>query len=173
MKHHLPKPWKKLRLPKNTNCLCTSMMNTPNSLWMEIMEALHSTGWCMSSLCLCFWDSTELAGQMIWIVSCSLGECPLFFTGNRPNYSRWMVRYFLNLLNVDDTHPGVKEMLTQGALSVRRTKNSSPAQLLTWHWNKQSMLMLPPANWCLFIFPLRVCSDTMDADKKCLKWYHQ
>ena len=52
----------------------------------------------------------------------TLGEmCPVFFATNRPNYARWMVRYQLNLLNVDHTHPGVKEMLEGGAMSVRRT----------------------------------------------------
>ena len=46
---------------------------------------------------------------------------PIFFAANRPNYSRWMVRYYLNLLNVDNTHPGVRQMLEQGALSIKRT----------------------------------------------------
>lgn len=46
---------------------------------------------------------------------------PLFFATNRPNYSRWMVRYVLNLLNVDTTHPGIKEVLANGALSIKRT----------------------------------------------------
>ena len=55
----------------------------------------------------------------------SLGEmCPLFFTTSRPNYARWMVRYYLNLLNVDQTHPGVKQILAGGALSIRRTNKT-------------------------------------------------
>lgn len=49
---------------------------------------------------------------------------PIFFAGNRPNYSRWMVRYQLNLINAKYTHPGVTELLEDGALSVRRTKKS-------------------------------------------------
>lgn len=32
-----------------------------------------------------------------------------FFAGSRPNYARWMVRYHMNLLNVDKTHPGVRD----------------------------------------------------------------
>ena len=52
----------------------------------------------------------------------TLGQMlPIFFAGNRPNYSRWMVRYYLNLLNVDESHPGVREMLEKGAFSVKRT----------------------------------------------------
>ena len=47
---------------------------------------------------------------------------PVLFAGNRPNYSRWMVRYHLNLLNAENTHPGVMNMLKDGAFSVRRTK---------------------------------------------------
>ena len=50
--------------------------------------------------------------------------CPLFFTTSRPNYARWMVRYYLNLLNVDQTHPGVKQILVGGALSIRRTNKT-------------------------------------------------
>ena len=37
--------------------------------------------------------------------------CAVFFAANRNNYARWMVRYHLNLLNVDTTHPGVSRML--------------------------------------------------------------
>ncbi len=33
-----------------------------------------------------------------------------------------MVRYHLNLLNIDYTHPGVHENLVAGALSIKRTK---------------------------------------------------
>lgn len=55
----------------------------------------------------------------------TLGEmCPIFFAGNRPNYARWMVRYYHNLMNMDSTHPGVRNMLEQGALSVRRTNKT-------------------------------------------------
>ena len=40
------------------------------------------------------------------------------FAGNRPNHALWMVRYHFNLLNVD---PGVRRILENGALSIRRT----------------------------------------------------
>ena len=49
---------------------------------------------------------------------------PIFFAANRPNYSRWMVRYYLNLVNVDNTHPGVRDLLENGAMSIRRTDKS-------------------------------------------------
>ena len=45
----------------------------------------------------------------------------IFFACSRPNYSRWMVRYSLNLANINTTHPGMKEVLEKGALSIRRT----------------------------------------------------
>ena len=47
--------------------------------------------------------------------------CPIFFSCHRPNYARWMVRYLHNLLNMDITHPGVREALSNGALSIRRS----------------------------------------------------
>ena len=51
---------------------------------------------------------------------------PVLFAANRPNYSRWMVKYHLNLLNMEDSHPGIKRVLCNGAFSIRRTdKNFS------------------------------------------------
>ena len=50
--------------------------------------------------------------------------CPIFFAGNRPNYSRWMVKYLLNLLNIEETHPGLRAILQKGAFSIRRTQKS-------------------------------------------------
>ena len=51
---------------------------------------------------------------------------PVYFSGNRPNYARWMVRYHLNLINSENTHPGIRDLLEAGALSIRRTdKNFS------------------------------------------------
>jgi hypothetical protein len=35
-----------------------------------------------------------------------------------------MVRYYLNLCNIDDTQPGLKDTLESGALSIRRTDKS-------------------------------------------------
>ena len=47
----------------------------------------------------------------------------LFFVTSRVNYSRWMTKYQLNLLNVDETHPGLSELLENGAFTVRRSGN--------------------------------------------------
>ncbi|RUM44803.1 MAG: hypothetical protein DSY80_04015 [Desulfocapsa sp.] len=55
----------------------------------------------------------------------SLGEmCPIFFFGNRPNYSRWMVKYYHNLMNIDTSHPGLRSILENGAFSIRRSTKS-------------------------------------------------
>lgn len=55
----------------------------------------------------------------------ALGEMvPIFFATSRPNYARYMTKYHLNLLNMDKTHPGVRHILEQGALSIRRTSKS-------------------------------------------------
>ena len=55
----------------------------------------------------------------------SLGEMiPILFAANRPNYSRWMVRYYLNLINMEETHPGLKQLLSQGAMSIKRTEQA-------------------------------------------------
>lgn len=51
-----------------------------------------------------------------------LGEmCSIFFATNHPNYARYMVRYHLNPLNIEETHPGGHQMLLSGGVSVRRT----------------------------------------------------
>lgn len=45
----------------------------------------------------------------------------LFFATNHVNYSRWLTKFQLDLLNIDDTHPGLREILEKGVFSVRRT----------------------------------------------------
>ena len=58
--------------------------------------------------------------------------CAVFFATSRPNCARWMNRYHLDLLNIDETHPGARAMLEAGALTVRRTTRSfsrSPVDL--------------------------------------------
>ena len=44
----------------------------------------------------------------------------IFFVTNHHNYARWMTRYTLELLNIDKS---LKEKLTNGGFSVRRTNN--------------------------------------------------
>ena len=56
----------------------------------------------------------------------------LFFTCSRHNYARWMHRYYLNLANIDTSHPGLRNVLENGAFTVKRTGNSfsrTPADL--------------------------------------------
>jgi len=54
-----------------------------------------------------------------------LGEmCPIFFAGYRPNYARWVVRYYLNLVNMENSHPGIRHILQNDALSVKRSSRS-------------------------------------------------
>ena len=48
----------------------------------------------------------------------------LFFVTNHVNYSRWLSKFQLDLLNIDNTHPGLREILEQGAFSVRRTDHN-------------------------------------------------
>ena len=45
--------------------------------------------------------------------------CAIFFATSLPNYARWMTRYHLDLLNIDETHPTARKMLEAGALSIR------------------------------------------------------
>ena len=45
----------------------------------------------------------------------------LFFATAHVNYSRWLTKFQLDLMNIDDTHPGLKQILGKGAFTVRRT----------------------------------------------------
>lgn len=47
----------------------------------------------------------------------------LFFGTYRQNYARWVSKYQLDLMNVTDTYPDLKEMLTAGFFSIRTTEN--------------------------------------------------
>ena len=48
----------------------------------------------------------------------------LFFVMDLPNYARWMAKYQLNLLNMDETHPGLRDILEAEGFAVRRTNHS-------------------------------------------------
>ncbi len=48
---------------------------------------------------------------------------PAFFATNHVNYARYMVKYQLNLLNIDTTHPRLKQILQNGGLAIHRTNN--------------------------------------------------
>lgn len=48
--------------------------------------------------------------------------CALFFTFNHQNYSRWLTKNLDELMNMEQTHPGLIEEFKNGALSIRRTQ---------------------------------------------------
>lgn len=50
--------------------------------------------------------------------------CSLFFAYNHQNYARWLSRNVDDLLNIDTTHPGLRDEFANGALSIRRTKRN-------------------------------------------------
>ena len=53
-----------------------------------------------------------------------LGEMiGIFFAANRHNYARSMCLYYLRLLNMDTTHPSIKQQLEQGGLSGRSSNS--------------------------------------------------
>ena len=84
-------------------------------LWMLYIELMH--------IFLRFSRAYRTNNLQLFIFT--LGQmCPILLAGNGPNYARWMVRYYHNLMNMDNTHPGVRESLEKGALSVRRTNKS-------------------------------------------------
>lgn len=47
----------------------------------------------------------------------------LCFATNRQNYARWMSKYQLDLMNLDDSHPGLRHLLENGGFSIRRSNN--------------------------------------------------
>lgn len=53
------------------------------------------------------------------LFSYMLGEMTkISFAANHHNYARYMCFYYLGLLNMDSTHPGIRQQLEQGGLSV-------------------------------------------------------
>lgn len=50
--------------------------------------------------------------------------CPLYFIANHQNYARWFTRNLDDLMNIDETHPGLRDEFENGALSIRRTSKS-------------------------------------------------
>lgn len=45
----------------------------------------------------------------------------LFFICNQQNYARWTLKYYSNLLNVNETHPVLLEQFQQGSFGIQRT----------------------------------------------------
>ena len=53
--------------------------------------------------------------------ACINSMSPLFFTFGSIKYARYLSFYSVLLQNIDQTHPGAKELLEKGALSVARS----------------------------------------------------
>lgn len=45
----------------------------------------------------------------------------LFFICNQQNYARWSIKYYSNLLNVNETHPDLLEQFQEGSFGIQRT----------------------------------------------------
>lgn len=45
----------------------------------------------------------------------------IFFMSNQPNYSRWLLKYYDNLVKVEETHPGLQDELEKGCFGIKRT----------------------------------------------------
>lgn len=135
-------------LPESLSSIILSLKEEPSSSLLETVEASEAMKNFMlmyAEYCDATLDGEHGSTARFWMIyiklvhiflrfnrACrtndldlfiySLGEmCAIFFACNRPNYSRWMVRYHFNLMNVDETHPGVCDTLKNGALSIRRT----------------------------------------------------
>ena len=48
----------------------------------------------------------------------------IFFATNHLNYARWLTKFQLDLMNLEDTHPGLRKILEEGAFTVRRTDHA-------------------------------------------------
>lgn len=57
-------------------------------------------------------------------ISCLYKIASLMFSMNHHNYARWILRLYANLANIENTHPGLKETLIGGGISIRRTEKS-------------------------------------------------
>lgn len=48
----------------------------------------------------------------------------IFFAFNHQNYARWLLRYLNNLMNMETTHPGLRDYLEKGVFTIRRTNKN-------------------------------------------------
>lgn len=47
----------------------------------------------------------------------------IFFVTNQVNYARWLLKYYDNLLKIEDTHPDIADAFKSGYIGVKRTNN--------------------------------------------------
>lgn len=64
-------------------------------------------------------------------IYCLFKIAVLMFSMNHQNYDRWILKYYANLVNVKNTHPGLEETLLNGGISIRRTAKSFLGHQLT------------------------------------------
>ena len=79
------------------------------------------------SRCICYWVELYILMTSLGsnhILTYCIGEYPLFYATNHPNSARYMVRYHLNVLNIDIRHPWANDILRAGGYSVRRTSKT-------------------------------------------------
>ena len=67
-----------------------------------------------------FLRATKLSDLDLY-VSCLYKLCPLFFSYDLPNYAWYTTIYCLILLNLDRTHPVLKDLLKRNGFSVNRS----------------------------------------------------
>ena len=71
---------------------------------------------------LCFIRATKGNNFELVLHLTALYElCPLFFTYNHYNYSRYMPAYLVTMLHLSDTHPGALKLLKSNVFSVSRS----------------------------------------------------
>ena len=92
---------------------CTGNHGSTAAFWMMYIDLVD--------LYLMFSRASRTNNLQVFIYSLRQ-MIPLFFAGSRPNYARWMVRYFFNLINCNDK---VHKMLEEGALSIGRKKENN------------------------------------------------
>ncbi|GFO45655.1 hypothetical protein PoB_007216000 [Plakobranchus ocellatus] len=57
-------------------------------------------------------------------ITCLEQMCPLFFCMDYHNYDRYLTRYIILLLNLNDSHPGAEELIKVKGFSVSRSPAS-------------------------------------------------
>ena len=135
--------------------------------WMLYVKLIHLY---MMLIRACKISSLELLTYI-------LGEMRyVFFACSRPNYARWMVKYFFNLANIDTAHPGLRKVLENGALSIRRTDKTfsrTPVDLtLEQTINADAASRLTGISASKELKPYRIQKDNADLTRlqDCIKW---
>ena len=90
--------------------------------------------------------------------------CIMFFSFDHPNYARYSAFYLLNMLNMEKTHPGAKDLLKNNGFGVNRSDVPSSRNAVDTEEKNVAAQPHPPTNQvqtCIFQIPLG----------EALKWY--